>query len=122
MAGWAEELNQTREALRLALAERGLRVESDTASCGRSLYIMGDNDLACAMFEFYKSAAEAAEAALYQGAWVEGLPPRFAVLPASARNEDDFDLLGQIHIIPLIYIRAEGIEFPELDQLLKQNL
>ncbi len=60
---------------------------------------------------------------MYQGRWVEGLPPRFAVLPDRAAEDPAFELLEQARIIPLLYSEAGGhVEFPELDRLLDRRL
>lgn len=56
---------------------------------------------------------------MYQGHWTEGLPPRFAVLPAEAASDPSFELLEQMHLIPLLYEPSEGeIAFVELDSAL----
>ena len=120
--GSARDMAAVREALRSALAERGLGVESDSLGSRGELYVMGENDLAVALFEFQSSAGEAIDS-MYQGAWLAGMPPRFAVLPAAAAEESVFELLEQMRIIPLSYTLAEnGVDFPDLDRLLGEYL
>jgi hypothetical protein len=109
-----------RDALRNALSERGHAVQSDTYGRG-NLYLMGDRDLAIALFEFHETAREAIDA-MYQGAWTAGLPPRFAVLPKSAESEDSFELLEQMRVIPVLYTPGDSPEFPTLDRLLAEHL
>ncbi len=115
------EVSAVREALRTALVSRGFDVQSDTHARGRSLYVMGDNDLAAALFEIHATPREAIDA-MYQGAWTAGLPPRFAVLPSHAAADEDFELLEQMRIAPLLYAENGGVEFPDLERLLAENL
>jgi hypothetical protein len=117
--------NPTPEAVRAALREhlaaRGHTVQSDTHARG-SIYIMGEGDLASALFEFKSDSGQAIDS-MYQGAWVKGLPPRFAVLPASAAEESSFELLEQMRIIPLLYeFRSGVVGFPDLDDTLSRHL
>lgn len=109
-----------RTALVAVLTQRGYRVQSDTYGRG-GLYLMGDGDLALALFEVHPSAREAI-GAMYQGAWVAGLPPRFAVLPESARHEDSYEMLEQMRIVPLLYSGDATLEFLGLDELLGEYL
>lgn len=107
-----------REALRHELEGLGLDVASDTLAARGELYVRAENDLAAAVFEFKPGVAEAIET-MYQGRWVEGLPPRFAVLPASASAEPSFELLEQMRIEPLLYEEADGrIAFIDLEAAL----
>ena len=110
-----------RAELRSTLEAHGYRLASDTLGARGELYIMGANDLARALFEFKSGVAEAIES-MYQGSWA-GLPPRFAVLPAARADDPSFELLEQMHIVPLLY-RAEAgdVEFIELDRLLSDHL
>lgn len=110
-------MQAVREALRDELTARGHAVGSDTRAVRGELYVMGDNDLAVALFEFKPSAREAFES-MYQGAWVEGLPPRFAVMPSTAETDPEFELLEQVRIIPLLYSEADGqVRFHGLEAL-----
>lgn len=69
-----------------------------------------------------RGAREAVDT-MYQGAWVDGLPPRFAVLPASTADESTFELLEQMRIIPLLYdVDGYVVEFADLDDVLSRNL
>lgn len=109
-----------REALREALTTRGRMTASDTLGSRGELYVIGDNDLSAGLFEFRNSAREAIDV-MYQGSWTEGLPPRFAVLHRKAAEESSFELLEQMHIIPLLYGIANGrVEFDSLDDALAQ--
>jgi len=112
-------MNDIRAALRRELESRGHRVESDTLGSRGELYVMGVGDLAAALFEFQPSVREAIDT-MYQGSWVEGLPPRFAVLPAEAADDSSFELLEQMRIIPLLYdVAGESVSFRELDTALE---
>jgi hypothetical protein len=111
-----------REALREALTNRGFKVQSDTLGSRRELYVMGDNDIAIALFEFKSSPREAIDT-MYHGAWTPDLPPRFAVLPVSAAQEPGFELLEQMSIIPLPFTTlADDVEFAHLDEILARHL
>ncbi len=111
-----------RTALRAELEARGHIVASDTLSLRRELYVVGENDLAAALFEVKTSAAEACET-MYQGSWVDGLPPRFAVMPATAVEDPDLELLLQIRVIPVFYDAGpDGLIFHYLDELLLAHL
>jgi hypothetical protein len=111
-----------REALRSELESRGHRVASDTFASRGEIYVIGVNDLASALFEFKPNAAEAMDT-MYQGRWVEGLPPRFAVLPSEAAADAHFELLEQAGIIPLLYADdGDRVEFLDLDDVLGRYL
>jgi hypothetical protein len=106
---------EVREALRLELTSNGWPVASDTVSLRRELYVWGTGDRAAAIFEFKRSAREAAET-MYQGRWTSDLPPRFAVLPAGESNTPEASFLEQAGLSTLFF-RVEGgdILFVELE-------
>ncbi|MCL4554990.1 MAG: hypothetical protein M1617_04050 [Actinobacteria bacterium] len=110
-----------REQLRCQLIAHGYNVGSDTRAAHGEIYLKGEGDLASALFEFKPSVNEAIDT-MYQGAWVEGLPPRFAVLPECAAEDPSFELLEQMGIIPLLYKTGERTEFLDLDRLLQEHL
>lgn len=110
-----------REELRGELVAHGHKVGSDTLASRGELYLKGEGDLAAALFEFKPSVHEAIDT-MYQGAWVEGLPPRFAVLPAAAAEDPAFELLEQMGVIPLLYRTGVQTEFLDLDRLLQEHL
>lgn len=115
------DLRAVRAALRACLEAAGLEVASDTLGMRSELYVVGDDDLARALFEFARSSADAVDA-MYQGSWVEGLPPRFAVLPAEEAESPSAEMLEQIRVIPLYFSSHEvGIEFHDLGTLLEAN-
>jgi hypothetical protein len=116
------DVGDVRRALRMELERRGHVVASDTLSFRRELYIIGAGDVAQALFEIKGSVLEAMDT-MYQGSWVEGLPPRFAVLPATARHEASWEILAQIRIVPVLYETGEdGIVFPDLGSRLREHL
>lgn len=118
----AASSGSVRDALRTQLAALGYDVGSDTLGMRSGLYVMGENDLAKALFEFKLDVREAMET-MYQGSWVAGLPPRFAVLPAEAAEDPSFELLEQARIIPLLYTSSDGgVQFSDLDRLLAEHL
>lgn len=117
----SEERAAAPRALRRALEERGFDVQSDTLGSRGELYIMGRGDLAIALFEFKTDVVEAIDS-MYQGAWVEGLPPRFAVLPQRAAEHEAFEMLEQMHITPLLYRAGDEIVFVDLDRVLDEAL
>ena len=113
-------MNDVQLALRRELESRGLDVADDTVAPRGELYVKGGGDLAAGLFEFKRTVRETVDT-LYQGHWTEGLPPRFAVLPADAANDPSFELLEQMQINPLLYETAEdGITFLELDAALER--
>lgn len=93
---------QARASLRAELAAHGYSVAQDTDDSRGELYILGDGDRAAALFEFKETADEACMT-MYQGSWAESLPPRFAVLPASQRDEPAVDMLAQAGLSALFY-------------------
>lgn len=113
-------MSEVREALRRALESRGLGVADDTVATSGAIYVKGDGDSASGLFDFKNTVREAIDA-LYQGHWIEGLPPRFVVLPAECASDPSFELLEQMRIIPLLYKTAEGdVTFLELDAALER--
>ncbi len=111
-------LTAVRAALRGELEARGYRVASDTLSLRDELYVRGDNDLARALFEF-KATAEEALTTMYQGSWVEGMPPRFVVMPASEKDARELDVLGQMRIQVLFFERTgEEVDFLGIEEAL----
>lgn len=108
-----------RTALRRELEVRGFDVADDTVSSRGEIYVKGSGDLAAALFEFKPDVPTALET-MYQGHWTEGLPPRFAVLPAASQDDASFELLEQMRIIPLLYRDAadENVAFVDLDAAL----
>ncbi|MHB1018377.1 MAG: hypothetical protein ACYC2X_10905 [Coriobacteriia bacterium] len=77
-------------------------------------------DLAAGLFEFKRTVHDAIDT-MYQGNWTEGVPPRFAVLPAETASDPSFELLEQMHINPLLYEAAEDEgTFLELDAALER--
>jgi hypothetical protein len=112
-----------RGALRAELAERGHHLSSDTTGMSRSLYIVGPNDVAIALFEFKDSADDAVHELMYQGAWIAGMPPRFAVVPAETAGSDSLEVLAQMKAIPLLFDVAEdAVSFHNLDRVLSDHL
>jgi len=104
-----------RQALRRELESRGLAVADDTVASRNEIYVKGDGDLAAGLFEFKQTVREATDT-MYQGHWTEGLPPRFAVLPADAASDPYYEMLEQMRIVPLLYeVAGENITFLELD-------
>ena len=89
----------------------------------RALYIVGADDVAQALFEFKPSADDAVYELLCQGAWVAGMPPRFAVLPAAEAQSPSLETLVQIKAFPLLFdAGGEGVTFRDLDRLLREHL
>ncbi len=112
------ELTALRATLRAELEARRYRVASDTLSLRGELYVRGDNDLATALFEFKPTGAEALTT-MYQGTWVESMPPRFAVLPASEANSQELDILAQMRVHVLFFERTgDGLDFPDIEEAL----
>lgn len=115
-------MTDVRAALRHELESRGLVVADDTVASRGELYVKGSGDLASSLFEFKNSAAQATET-MYQGNWTEGLPPRFAVLPAEAASEPMFELLEQMRIHPLLYeVTDDSVTFLDLDTALERQI
>lgn len=111
-------MTDVRQALRRELESRGLAVADDTVASRGELYVKSNDDLAAGLFEFKRNLREAVDT-MYQGNWTEGLPPRFAVLPADASRDPEFELLEQMRIGPLLYEEAEeSVTFPDLDAAL----
>lgn len=111
-------MSDVRQALRSVLESRGLAVADDTVASRGEIYVEGAGDLAAGLFEFKRSASEAIDT-MYQGNWTEGMPPRFAVLPAEATSDPSFELLEQMHIYPLLYEGAgDEVAFLDLDAAL----
>lgn len=116
------DTSAVRDALRRELIARGHAVASDTFGARSDLYIVGDNDLAVALFEFKTTAHEVWET-MYNGSWTEGLPPRFAVLPNTAAEEEAFELIEQMGVVPLLWVSDDGsVRFHRLDQILAEHL
>lgn len=97
-----------RDALRRELKDRGYSVARDTAGLREVLYIQGDGDRAAALFEF-KTTVEEAIDTMYQGSWLPDIPPRFAVLPSSQKDNPELELLGQAGLSVLLYEASDGI-------------
>lgn len=116
------DMTAVRQAFRSALKAKGHRVGSDSHGIGSELYILNDSDLALALFEFQPTAEEAF-GTMYQGSWVDGLPPRFAVMPASEASSPSVETLEQARIVPLFFEMSEGeVRFPDLDAVLSRSL
>lgn len=108
-------MTDVRSALRSELEARGLDVADDTVASRGQIYVKGDGDLAAGLFDFKSSAREAVDT-MYQGHWSAGLPPRFAVLPAAATAEPDFEMLEQVRIGAVLYeVVGDVITFRDLD-------
>jgi len=117
------DFGAVRRALRAELAQRGHHLSSDTTGMRMALYVMGPNDVASALFEFKPSADDAVYEMMRQGAWVEGMPPRFAVVPAKTAGSDSLETLAQMKAIPLLFDVADGaVSFRELDRVLGDHL
>jgi hypothetical protein len=122
-AGASIDLGTVLCALRAELAERGHSLSGDTIGMQRSLYVMGPNDLARAVFEFKATAGDAAYELMFQGAWMPSMPPRFVVLPATEENDPSLDTLEQMRAIPLLYdVVGEAVTFRDLDQLMRTHV
>jgi len=117
------DLGAVRRALRSELADNGHLLASDTAGSNRALYIMGDSDVARAVFEIKQSADDAVYDLMYQGAWVAGMPPRFAVVPSVNAGSDSLETLTHMKAIPLLFDVAEDtVRFHDLERLLRDHL
>jgi hypothetical protein len=112
-----------RSALRAELITRGHLVASDTLGARSDLYIIGPNDLAKALFHFDEDADEAAATMYGSGSWGPGMPPRFAVLPATQSDSPSLEMLEQMRVVPLFYEVDDGrVRFSELDRLLAGHI
>jgi hypothetical protein len=122
-AGASADLAAVLSALRAELTARGHRVSSDTTGMHRALYIIGPNDTARALFEFKPSADDAIYELMYQGAWVAGMPPRFAVVPGDVASSESLETLAQMKATPLLFdTDGDAIRFRDLDRLLDQHV
>jgi hypothetical protein len=123
-AGETIDLGTVRDALRAELTSRGFDVASDTLGLRREIYVIGDNDLAKALFHLDTDAQEAAES-IYRssGSWVDGMPARFAVLPASESLNPSVEMLEQMSTTPLYY-ETDGrrVTFRHFDTLVTERL
>lgn len=122
--GTAADPAAAREALREELRRRGHGVASDTLGAQRDLYILGANDLARALFHF-DDDADVAAMAMYRasGSWVQGMPVRFAVLPAEQSSSPSLEMLEQMRAVPLFHELVDGrVVFAELDRALEEHL
>jgi len=122
--GGSVDLEAVRAALRAELTARGFDVASDTLGMRREIYVLGDNDLAKALFHFDTSAEEAADS-IYRssGSWVDGMPARFAVLPARESDDPSIEMLEQMRTTPLFYERGVGgVTFRDLETLVIEQL
>jgi len=115
--GGSIDLGAVRDALRAELISRGFAVASDTLGMRHDIYIIGDNDLASALFHFDTDAEEAAHS-IYRssGSWVDGMPLRFAVLPAGESSNPSIEMLEQMRTTPLYYETTDDtVTFGNLD-------
>ncbi len=113
------DLGVVRRALHAELARRGQHLAGDSTGSNRALYVMGDNDVAAAVFEVKPSASDAVYDLMYQGAWVSGMPPRYAVVPAADADADSLDTLKQMRAHPLLFDIEDGaVRFRDLDEAL----
>ncbi len=116
------DVGAVRRALRAHLEALGYDVASDSHGLRSELYIMGEGDLARALFEFKKNAAEACDT-MYQGSWIAGLPPRFAVMPQAESQSAEVELLEQVGVVPLYFSTDGGsVEFGQLDSILAEHV
>ncbi|MBI5232136.1 MAG: hypothetical protein HY876_08240 [Coriobacteriales bacterium] len=112
-----------RRALRAELAERGQHLAGDSHGASRGLYIMGPDDVAVALFEVKPSASDAVYDLMHQGAWIDGMPPRFAVVPTATADADSLDMLEQLRAHPLLFdIEDDRVRFRDLDTVLAAHL
>jgi len=117
------DLGAVQRALRVELAERGRHLAGDSTGSNRALYVMGPNDVAAAVFELKPSADDAVYDLMHQGAWVNGMPPRFAVVPAASADPDSLDTLQQMRAHPLLFDIVDGdVRFRDLDGILAAHL
>ncbi len=114
------EAGAIRSALRNELQKRGYAVARDTAGSSGELYIQGDGDRAAALFEF-RTTADEAVATMYQGSWLQSLPPRFAVLPAAEKSAPSVEFLDQAGLSVLFYQVADGrVSFVDFEAALDE--
>lgn len=119
----AVDAAEVRQALRLELIARGFEVASDTMGARGSLYIMGQGDVARALFEFRSSADDAVYEAAHQGSWGASMPPRFAVLPGKSAPLASLATLAQMRATPMLFdVVDDVVTFRDLDQLLEEHL
>jgi hypothetical protein len=112
--------DSVRWALRERLQGLGHVVAKDTVGLRNEIYVRGEGDRAAAMFEF-KATADGAFMTVYQGRWLPVMPPRFAVLPVSERDEPAVDFLRQASLSVLLYEEADhGVVFVDLDAALSE--
>jgi hypothetical protein len=99
-------------------------VATDTLGLRPELYIVGLDDLAKALFHFDDDAGHAAESMyMSSGSWVDGMPPRFAVLPDTESKSPSLEMLEQMRAIPLLFtVDGDRVSFRELDRLLKLHI
>ena len=113
------DMKAVRTALRDELLKRGYDVASDSHGLKRDLYIVGDRDLARALFEFEDTVEEACES-MYQGKWGESMPTRVAVLPLSQSAHSGLEMLEQIRIRTVFAARDHGgVVFRDLEAVLE---
>jgi hypothetical protein len=113
-------LDEVISALCAELTARGLEVASDTLGMRREIYVIGDNDLARALFHFDTDAAEAAES-IYRssGSWSAGMPARFVALPADQAENPALEMLEQMRTTPLFWVVESGaVNFVGIDRAL----
>lgn len=109
------DLSSVRRAPRAHLEARGYDVAIDSRGLRNGVYMMGAGDLAHALFELMPGAEESCDT-MYQGSWIAGMPPRFAVMPSSESGSAALEMLEQIRVIPVFFeTRDAGVEFPGLD-------
>lgn len=112
--------DNVRRALRERLQGLGHVVAADTVGLRGELYVRGEGDRAAAMFEF-KATAEEACVTMYQGRWLATMPPRFAVLPVTEKDDPALDLLTQAGLSVLLYaVEGEQVAFVDLDSALSE--
>jgi hypothetical protein len=103
-----------KRALFAELESRGYAMGGDTVGLRGDLYVRGAGDSAAALFEV-KATADEACATMYQGRWLDHLPPRFAVLPVSERHEQGIEFLVQSGLSVLYYeVCAGDVVFPDI--------
>lgn len=113
------DLSAVKQALSAELAKRGKRLAGDSTGTNRPLYIMGTGDVAAMVFEIKRSADDAVHDLMYQGAWISGMPPRFAVVPATDADVGSLEMLGQLRAHPILFDMEDGtVRFRDLDGVL----